>query len=50
MTCLPDMTAPTGRRWASLATVVLDPASRTARVLDGTPAERMTRPWRSLQA
>lgn len=50
VTCLPDLNAPTGRRWASLATVVLDPASRTARVLDGTPAERMTRPWRLLQA
>ncbi|MET9949985.1 C45 family peptidase [Streptomyces sp. NPDC006339] len=44
VTCVPDMAAPTGRRWGSLATVVLDPAARTARVLDGTPAEHRTRP------
>ncbi|MEU3059382.1 C45 family peptidase [Streptomyces subrutilus] len=50
LTCVPDMDAPTGRRWASLATVVLDPASRTARVLDGTPAEHTIRPWRTLRA
>ncbi|MEV5005139.1 C45 family peptidase [Streptomyces sp. NPDC055692] len=50
VTCVPDMDGPTGGRWASLATVVLDPASRTAQVLDGTPAEHTTRPWRSLHA
>ncbi|MGV9270452.1 C45 family autoproteolytic acyltransferase/hydrolase [Kitasatospora sp. NPDC003701] len=50
VTCLPDMSGPTGRRWASLATVLLDPAARTARVLDGTPAEHTTRPWRTLRA
>ncbi|MET8331245.1 C45 family peptidase [Streptomyces sp. NPDC005181] len=50
VTCIPDMDSPMGRRWASLATVVLNPGSRTARVLDGTPAEHTTRPWRSLQA
>ncbi|OKI29225.1 hypothetical protein A6A07_23920 [Streptomyces sp. CB03911] len=50
VTCVPDMTGPTGRRWASLATVVLDPAARTAHVLDGTPAEHAARPWRSLRA
>ncbi|MFI8962544.1 C45 family autoproteolytic acyltransferase/hydrolase [Streptomyces sp. NPDC053493] len=50
VTCLPDMAAATGRRWASLATVVLDPAARTARVLDGTPAEHLTRPWVTLRA
>ncbi|MFG3346215.1 C45 family autoproteolytic acyltransferase/hydrolase [Streptomyces sp. NPDC048018] len=50
VTCVPDPAAPTGRRWASLATVVLDPAARTARVLDGTPAEQFTRPWITLRA
>ncbi|MFF5973270.1 C45 family autoproteolytic acyltransferase/hydrolase [Streptomyces sp. NPDC012769] len=50
VTCVPDMAAPIGRRWASLATVVLDPASRTARILDGTPAEHRTRPWIRLTA
>ncbi|MFD7987583.1 C45 family autoproteolytic acyltransferase/hydrolase [Kitasatospora indigofera] len=49
VTCLPDLTGPPGHRWASLATVVLDPAARTARVLDGTPAEHATRPWRTLR-
>ncbi|MBT2469938.1 hypothetical protein J7E97_19180 [Streptomyces sp. ISL-66] len=50
LTCVPDMNAPSGHRWATLATVVLGPASRTAHVLDGTPAEHMSRPWRTLQA
>ncbi|HEY9368242.1 C45 family peptidase [Streptomyces sp.] len=50
VTCVPDMNGPMGRRWASLATVVLDPATRTARVLDGTPAEHATRPWIPLRA
>ncbi|WP_432176531.1 C45 family autoproteolytic acyltransferase/hydolase [Streptomyces sp. Tue6028] len=50
VTCVPDMDGPTGRRWASLATVLLDPAARTARVLDGTPAEHTTRPWHVLRA
>lgn len=50
LTCLPDMTLPEGRRWASLATVLLEPASRTARVLDGTPLDAGSRPWRRLSA
>ncbi|MEU3708626.1 C45 family autoproteolytic acyltransferase/hydolase [Streptomyces catenulae] len=50
LTCLPDMSLPEGRRWASLATVLLEPATRTARVLDGTPAEAGERPWRRLCA
>ncbi|MGW8376782.1 C45 family peptidase [Streptomyces sp. ODS28] len=50
VTCLPDMDGPLGQRWASLATVLLDPASRTARVLDGTPAEHAGRPWYELRA
>ncbi|MFD4907279.1 C45 family autoproteolytic acyltransferase/hydolase [Kitasatospora purpeofusca] len=50
VTCLPDPAEALGRRWASLATVTLDPATRTAAVLDGTPAELGVRPWRTLTA
>ncbi|MFI8252316.1 C45 family autoproteolytic acyltransferase/hydolase [Streptomyces filamentosus] len=50
VTCVPDPEAPLGRRWASLATVLLDPAARTARILDGTPAEHADRPWYELRA
>ncbi|MCB5906217.1 C45 family autoproteolytic acyltransferase/hydolase [Streptomyces pinistramenti] len=50
LTCLPDMSLPEGQRWASLATVILEPAARTARILDGTPADAVTRPWRFLHA
>ncbi|MFE6735314.1 C45 family autoproteolytic acyltransferase/hydolase [Microbacterium sp. NPDC057650] len=44
VTCVPDLALPMGQRWASLATVVLDPAARRADILDGTPAENATRP------
>ncbi|GAA2860635.1 C45 family autoproteolytic acyltransferase/hydolase [Microbacterium arabinogalactanolyticum] len=44
VTCVPDLGLPMGQRWASLATVVLDPAARRADILDGTPAENTTRP------
>ncbi|MFF9556179.1 C45 family autoproteolytic acyltransferase/hydrolase [Streptomyces albus] len=50
VTCLPDPSAPLGRRWAGLATVTLEPATRTARVLDGTPADLGTTDWRVLTA
>ncbi|MFH8519208.1 hypothetical protein ACH4CE_29800 [Streptomyces gelaticus] len=50
MTCLPDLGKPLGRRWASLATVTLEPATRTARVLDGTPADIGSRDRRVLAA
>lgn len=50
VTCLPDPTQPTGQRWASLATVTLSPATRTAAILDGTPAEADSRLWRVLRA
>ncbi|MFI9780253.1 C45 family autoproteolytic acyltransferase/hydrolase [Streptomyces sp. NPDC051956] len=50
LTCLPDLSLPEGQRWASLATVVLEPAARTARILDGTPADAGSRPWRHLVA
>ncbi|MFI6942603.1 C45 family autoproteolytic acyltransferase/hydrolase [Streptomyces sp. NPDC050418] len=48
VTCLPDLSKPLGQRWASLATVTLDPATRTVSVLDGTPADTDGGPWRSL--
>lgn len=50
LTCVPKEDAVLGDRWASLATVILDPAEREARVLDGTPAEHATRPWHTLRA
>ncbi|MFB6813919.1 C45 family autoproteolytic acyltransferase/hydrolase [Streptomyces sp. NPDC056347] len=50
VTCLPDLDKPLGQRWASLATVALDPATRTARILDGTPADIGSRDWRVLTA
>ncbi|MDI3405159.1 C45 family autoproteolytic acyltransferase/hydolase [Streptomyces cavernicola] len=50
LTCIPDMSLPQGERWAGLATVILEPAARTARVLDGTPVDADTRPWRRLSA
>ncbi|WP_415949278.1 C45 family autoproteolytic acyltransferase/hydolase [Streptomyces sp. KLOTTS4A1] len=50
VTCLPDPSQPLGQRWASLATVTLDPASRTARILDGTPADAATKSPRVLTA
>ncbi|GAA3183539.1 MULTISPECIES: C45 family peptidase [Streptomyces] len=50
LTCLPDMSLPEGQRWASLATVLLEPATRTARVLDGTPAQARERRWREMRA
>ncbi|MFB7941607.1 hypothetical protein [Streptomyces sp. NPDC056049] len=48
--CVPGPGVPLGWRWARLAAVVLDPAARTARILDGIPAERAGRPWCALRA
>ncbi|MFF2503862.1 C45 family autoproteolytic acyltransferase/hydrolase [Streptomyces sp. NPDC058067] len=50
LTCIPDMNLPEGQRWASLATVLLEPATRTARILDGTPVDAGSRPWKVLAA
>ncbi len=50
LTCVPDLALPLGQRWASLATVVLEPRRRRVAVLDGTPAERDSRPWYELRA
>lgn len=48
LTCVPDMTLSYGERWATLATVVSDPGTRTLRVLDGMPPEADTGSWRTL--
>ncbi|MFB6500907.1 MULTISPECIES: C45 family autoproteolytic acyltransferase/hydolase [unclassified Streptomyces] len=48
--CVPDMTLLLGQRWATLATVMLDPGSRTARVVDGSPLDARERPPRTLTA
>lgn len=50
VTCVPDVSLPEGQRWASLATVVLDPLARRADVLDGTPAETTSRPHLTVTA
>ncbi|MBT2441793.1 hypothetical protein J7E93_17065 [Streptomyces sp. ISL-36] len=50
VTCLPDPDKPLGQRWAGLATITLEPATRTARILDGTPADIGSRDWRVLKA
>lgn len=53
VTRLPDPDEPFGKRWASLALVILDPAAREARVLDGTPVDAQSaapEQWRRLRA
>jgi len=46
----PDLTLPFGERWATLATVQLDPASRTARIANGSPIDARATDWRTLVA
>ncbi|MDF0514212.1 C45 family autoproteolytic acyltransferase/hydrolase [Agromyces sp. H3Y2-19a] len=46
----PDLTLPFGERWATLATVRLDPAARTARISNGTPIDARAGAWRQLVA
>lgn len=46
----PDLTLPFGERWATLATVQLDPASRTARIANGSPIDARASDWRALVA
>ena len=46
----PDLTLPFGERWATLATVQLDPASRTARIANGSPIDARASDWRTLVA
>ncbi|MYS84848.1 C45 family autoproteolytic acyltransferase/hydolase [Embleya scabrispora] len=50
VTCVPDPGKPLGQRWATLATVILEPAAHTATILDGTPADARTGTWRTLTA
>lgn len=46
--CIPDMEKPFGERWATLSTIVTDPAARSMRVLDGMPTDAATLAWREL--
>ncbi|HEY9365197.1 MAG TPA: C45 family peptidase [Agromyces sp.] len=46
----PDLTLPFGERWATLATVQLDPALRTARIANGSPIDARASDWRTLVA
>lgn len=39
LSCVADPTMPLGERWQTLATVVMSPAERRVRVLDGMPTE-----------
>ena len=49
--CVPAPEAQFGDRWATLATVLLEPEARRARVLAGSPADaRRGAPWIALQA
>lgn len=50
LTCVPDMSKELGERWATLATVITDPKSRSIRILDGMPTEAVTGAWRTLTA
>lgn len=49
LSCVPDMSLGYGDRWATLATVVSDPARRELRVLDGMPTEAAAGSWRTLR-
>lgn len=46
--CRVDPEKPLGERWATLATVVTDPAARTVRVLDGMPSDAPDGTWVTL--
>jgi hypothetical protein len=48
--CLPDLTQTYGRRWMTLATVLLDPGVRRLQVLDGPPTDIRRVPWIELSA
>jgi isopenicillin-N N-acyltransferase like protein len=47
--CVPEPGAVFGERWATLATIVLEPAHRRARILAGSPLDADRRPWIELQ-
>lgn len=46
--CVPDPGAAFGDRWVTLATVLLDPAQRGARILAGSPRQAGSRRWTAL--
>ena len=48
--CVPSAGAVFGDRWATLATVLLEPAERTARVLAGSPLQAHDGHWVGLPA
>ncbi|MFC9551421.1 C45 family autoproteolytic acyltransferase/hydrolase [Rhodococcus sp. NPDC056960] len=48
--CVPAPDAVFGQRWATLATVLLEPGRRRVRVLAGTPIDARRRPWITLDA
>jgi len=50
VTCVADPAKPLGQRWQSLATVVLEPARRTASIVSGTPVDAAADAWRVLRA
>ena len=50
LTCVADMSKEFGERWATLATIITDPAAHTIRILDGMPPEAETGTWRTLTA
>ena len=45
--CVPDMSMKLGERWATLATVLLDPAERSIQILEGMPTDETSRFWRT---
>lgn len=50
LTCVADMSKEFGERWATLATVVTEPSTRTIQILDGMPTDAATGHWRTLRA
>ena len=48
--CVPAPDAVFGQRWATLATVLLEPEHRRARILAGTPIDARRRSWTTLDA
>lgn len=47
---VPDMTKPFGERWATLATLILSPADRTAQIAAGSPIDARAGSWLTLTA
>ena len=50
LSCYPGPGAKFGKRWATLATVIIEPALGRLRILDGTPLDVRRIPWRTLDA